>query len=76
MLRESKLILLETYQLYSRLISCTRRISILPWKLKCCVGVVGVGVGVCMAHTLRMILMVCMVRMACMTCIIRMVCMV
>ena len=33
--REPKLVLLKTYQLYSRLISCTRRISTLPWELKC-----------------------------------------
>ena len=30
---------LETPQLYSRLISCTRTISILPWELKCVVSV-------------------------------------
>ena len=30
---------LETHQLYSRLISCTRTISILPWELKCVCGV-------------------------------------
>ena len=28
-------VVLETHQLYSRLISCTRKISTLPWELKC-----------------------------------------
>ena len=28
-------VVLETHQLYSRLISCTRMISTLPWELKC-----------------------------------------
>ena len=43
-------VVLETHQLYSRLISCTRMISTLPWELKCvnvcvCVFACG-GVGV------------------------------
>ena len=37
---EPKIIVLETHQLYSRLISCTRKISTLHLEFKCvCVGV-------------------------------------
>ena len=34
-MREPKLIVLETYQLYSRLISCTRKIRTLHLESKC-----------------------------------------
>ena len=45
---ESKLIILETCQLYSRLISCTRKISTLHLEFKC----VCVCVCVCLVHVL------------------------
>ena len=34
-------VVLETHQLYLRLISCTRKISALPWELKCDYPILG-----------------------------------
>ena len=36
-------VVLETHQLCSRLISCTRMISTLPWELTCVVCSIGIG---------------------------------